>query len=133
MPELADAGPYPIATLPQVPVQAVPAPVPASYDYAFLYPWQQEALKAWHSNARRGVVEAVTGSGKTRVGIAAAFEAVRQGFSASGWTPCAATFLPPGVVHSAMAALTRSTTSTSWWPSFIRRPTARRFEATKPD
>jgi RNA polymerase primary sigma factor len=79
MPELADAGPYPIATLPQVPVQAVPAPVPASYDYAFLYPWQQEALKAWHSNARRGVVEAVTGSGKTRVGIAAAFEAVRQG------------------------------------------------------
>ncbi|MDQ0692169.1 sigma-70 family RNA polymerase sigma factor [Arthrobacter sp. W4I7] len=79
MPELADAGPYPVATLPQVPVHAVPASVPASYDYAFLYPWQQEALKAWHSNARRGVVEAVTGSGKTRVGIAAAFEAVRQG------------------------------------------------------
>ncbi|WP_306901424.1 sigma-70 family RNA polymerase sigma factor [Arthrobacter sp. B1I2] len=79
MPELADAGPYPIATLPQVPVPAAPATVPASYDYAFLYSWQQEALKAWHSNARRGVVEAVTGSGKTRVGIAAAFEAVRQG------------------------------------------------------
>lgn len=79
MPELADAGSHPIATLPRVPVQAAPAGVPASYDYAFLYPWQQEALKAWHSNARRGVVEAVTGSGKTRVGIAAAFEAVRQG------------------------------------------------------
>ncbi|WP_280873198.1 MULTISPECIES: sigma-70 family RNA polymerase sigma factor [Micrococcaceae] len=44
-----------------------------------MYAWQQEALKAWHANARRGVVEAVTGSGKTRVGIAAAFEAVRQG------------------------------------------------------
>ncbi|WP_171027248.1 sigma-70 family RNA polymerase sigma factor [Pseudarthrobacter sp. NamB4] len=79
MPELADAGPYPVATLPRMPVPAPPAAVPASYDYAFLYPWQQEALKAWHSNARRGVVEAVTGSGKTRVGIAAAFEAVRQG------------------------------------------------------
>lgn len=79
MPELADAGSHPVATLPQVPVPAAPAPVPASYDYAFLYPWQQEALKAWHSNARRGVVEAVTGSGKTRVGIAAAFEAARQG------------------------------------------------------
>ncbi|MDT0195719.1 sigma-70 family RNA polymerase sigma factor [Arthrobacter sp. AB6] len=79
MPELADAGSHPVATLPRVPVQAEPAAVPASYDYAFLYPWQQEALTAWHSNARRGVVEAVTGSGKTRVGIAAAFEAVRQG------------------------------------------------------
>lgn len=79
MPELADAGSHPVATLPRVPVQAPPAAVPASYDYGFLYPWQQEALKAWHSNARRGVVEAVTGSGKTRVGIAAAFEAVRQG------------------------------------------------------
>ncbi|MDQ0870175.1 RNA polymerase primary sigma factor [Arthrobacter sp. V1I9] len=79
MPELAGAGSHPVATLPQVPLPAAPAPVPASYDYAFLYPWQQEALKAWHSNARRGVVEAVTGSGKTRVGIAAAFEAVRQG------------------------------------------------------
>ncbi|MCQ6269098.1 sigma-70 family RNA polymerase sigma factor [Pseudarthrobacter sp. R1] len=79
MPELADAGSHPMATLPRVPVAAPPAAVPASYDYAFLYPWQQEALKAWHSNARRGVVEAVTGSGKTRVGIAAAFEAVRQG------------------------------------------------------
>lgn len=79
LPELADAGSHPVAMLPQVPVPAAPAPVTASYDYAFLYPWQQEALKAWHSNGRRGVVEAVTGSGKTRVGIAAAFEAVRQG------------------------------------------------------
>lgn len=79
MPELADAGSYPSATLPQVPAPVATEAVPASYDYAFLYPWQQEALKAWHSNARRGVVEAVTGSGKTRVGIAAAFEAVRQG------------------------------------------------------
>ncbi|WP_255770927.1 sigma-70 family RNA polymerase sigma factor [Pseudarthrobacter sulfonivorans] len=79
MPELVDAGPYPVATLPRVPAPVPAASVPASYDYAFLYAWQQEALKAWHSNGRRGVIEAVTGSGKTRVGIAAAFEAVRQG------------------------------------------------------
>lgn len=79
MPELVDAGSNPIATLTQVRTQVPPAAVPTSYDYGFLYGWQQEALKAWHSNARRGVVEAVTGSGITRVGIAAAFEAVRQG------------------------------------------------------
>ena len=89
MPELADAGAHPIATLQRVPVQAARASVPASYDYAFLYPWQQEALKAWHSNARRGVVEAVTGSGKTRVGIAAAFEAVRQGIKVLVLVPTA--------------------------------------------
>jgi RNA polymerase primary sigma factor len=79
MPELVDAGTSPVMVVPQVPARVAPASVPASYDYAFLYAWQQEALKAWHANARRGVVEAVTGSGKTRVGIAAAFEAVRQG------------------------------------------------------
>ncbi|WP_146362800.1 sigma-70 family RNA polymerase sigma factor [Arthrobacter yangruifuii] len=62
-----------------VPGAATIEGVPTGYDYAFLYPWQQEALKAWHSNARCGVIEAVTGSGKTKVGIAAAFEAVRQG------------------------------------------------------
>ncbi|WP_104108662.1 sigma-70 family RNA polymerase sigma factor [Arthrobacter sp. N199823] len=53
--------------------------IPAAADYGFLYPWQQEALDAWHNNARRGVIEAVTGSGKTRLGVAAAHEAVRQG------------------------------------------------------
>jgi len=79
MPELVDAGTSPVMVVPEVPARVASTSVPASYDYAFLYAWQQEALKAWHSNARRGVVEAVTGSGKTRVGIAAAFEAVRQG------------------------------------------------------
>ena len=53
--------------------------IPAAADYGFLYPWQQEALDAWHNNAHRGVIEAVTGSGKTRLGVAAAHEAVRQG------------------------------------------------------
>lgn len=79
MPELADDASHLSATLTRVPEAVPAASVPAEYDYAFLYTWQQEALKAWHSNARRGVIEAVTGAGKTRVGIAAAFEAVRQG------------------------------------------------------
>jgi superfamily II DNA or RNA helicase len=36
-----------------------------------LYSWQQAALAAWESAGRRGMVEAVTGSGKTQVGIGA--------------------------------------------------------------
>lgn len=50
-----------------------------SIEFPGLYRWQYEALHAWRSKDRRGVVEAVTGAGKTRVGIAAAQEAVRQG------------------------------------------------------
>src|SRR5688500_13708645 len=34
--------------------------------------WQQEALTQWVRNGRRGVVEAVTGTGKTAVGVLAA-------------------------------------------------------------
>ncbi|MEN8583113.1 sigma-70 family RNA polymerase sigma factor [Burkholderia sp. RS01] len=79
MPELADDATLPVTTLTRVSETGAVASVPTEYDYAFLYAWQQEALKAWHANARRGVIEAVTGAGKTRVGIAAAFEAVRQG------------------------------------------------------
>src|SRR5688572_11083058 len=79
MPQLADDVSVQVTTLPSVPVTSAAPSVPIEYDYAFLYAWQQEALKAWHANARRGVIEAVTGAGKTRVGIAAAFEAVRQG------------------------------------------------------
>ncbi|MCQ2001474.1 sigma-70 family RNA polymerase sigma factor [Arthrobacter sp. zg-Y108] len=54
--------------------------LPASVDYPGLYVWQQEAVDAWRSQARRGVVEAVTGAGKTRVGVAAASDALRKGF-----------------------------------------------------
>ncbi|MGH9107433.1 MAG: DEAD/DEAH box helicase [Acidimicrobiales bacterium] len=39
-----------------------------------LYPWQADALAAWERNGHRGVVEAVTGTGKTMVGIAAALD-----------------------------------------------------------
>jgi RNA polymerase primary sigma factor len=39
-----------------------------------LYQWQQDALRAWQARGQRGVVEAVTGTGKTMVGIAAALD-----------------------------------------------------------
>lgn len=42
------------------------------------YQWQLEALQSWELNGRRGVVEAVTGSGKTMVGILAIFEALES-------------------------------------------------------
>ncbi len=44
-----------------------------------LYRWQHEALTAWHECGRRGVIEAVTGSGKTDVAIAAIIDAVGRG------------------------------------------------------
>ena len=37
-----------------------------------MYEWQLEALAAWRRQGGRGVVEAVTGTGKTMVGVAAA-------------------------------------------------------------
>ncbi|EID14669.1 type III restriction enzyme, res subunit [Mycolicibacterium phlei RIVM601174] len=36
-----------------------------------LRPWQREALAAWESNQRRGIVAAATGTGKTRLAIQA--------------------------------------------------------------
>jgi RNA polymerase primary sigma factor len=44
-----------------------------------LYRWQFDALVAWLRCGRRGVVEAVTGSGKTEIAIAAASDALRRG------------------------------------------------------
>ncbi|MGH9098823.1 MAG: DEAD/DEAH box helicase, partial [Acidimicrobiales bacterium] len=45
-----------------------------------LYPWQSDALAAWEGTGGRGVVEAVTGTGKTVVGISAAVgEVSRRG------------------------------------------------------
>ncbi|WP_433285541.1 DEAD/DEAH box helicase [Micromonospora sp. CA-244673] len=41
--------------------------------------WQIEALAAWRAQGRRGVVEAVTGTGKTTVGVLAAAAAVDAG------------------------------------------------------
>ena len=39
-----------------------------------LYPWQADALEAWQQSSGRGVIEAVTGTGKTMVGVAAALD-----------------------------------------------------------
>jgi RNA polymerase primary sigma factor len=44
-----------------------------------LYRWQHDALVSWLRCGRRGVIEAVTGSGKTDVAIAAAADALRRG------------------------------------------------------
>jgi RNA polymerase primary sigma factor len=45
-----------------------------------LYPWQTRALDKWSESTYRGVVEAVTGSGKTHVAIAA-----MESFLRNGW------------------------------------------------
>ena len=44
-----------------------------------LYAWQEAALTAWRDKNRKGVVEAITGSGKTLIGIAAALEELIDG------------------------------------------------------
>lgn len=44
-----------------------------------LYPWQRDALGAWQSAGHRGVIEAVTGAGKSRVAHWAAAEALDRG------------------------------------------------------
>ena len=66
--------PPPAARL--APATATPAPKPIS-----LYAWQQQALVAWKSEGHRGVIEAVTGTGKTRVGIVA----IRDSLAAGGF------------------------------------------------
>ena len=44
-----------------------------------LYRWQFDALVSWVRCGRRGVIEAVTGSGKTEIAIVAASDALRRG------------------------------------------------------
>jgi superfamily II DNA or RNA helicase len=48
-------------------------------EHRTLYRWQLDALVSWLRCGRRGVIEAVTGSGKTDVAIAAASDALRRG------------------------------------------------------
>ncbi len=54
-----------------------------------LWAWQAEALDAWHAARCRGIVEAVTGAGKTLIGITAAFEAFRLGIKVLVLVPTA--------------------------------------------
>jgi superfamily II DNA or RNA helicase len=44
------------------------------------YAWQEEATAAWRKNGMRGVVEAATGSGKTRVGMHIAADLLSSGW-----------------------------------------------------
>lgn len=48
-------------------------------DDSGLFSWQREALTAWRTHERIGVVQAVTGAGKTRVGLAAIASARASG------------------------------------------------------
>ena len=43
-----------------------------------LYRWQADALDAWQQRGCRGVIEAVTGTGKTRVGVAATLDELER-------------------------------------------------------
>src|SRR5260370_14273146 len=54
-------------------------PAPLSSETRELYRWQLDAPVSWLRCGRRGVIEAVTGSGKTDVAIAAASDALRRG------------------------------------------------------
>lgn len=57
-------------------------------DYALdLWDWQAEAMQAWEDNGRLGIVEAVTGSGKTRLGLVAVAQAVEEGSRAAVVVP----------------------------------------------
>ena len=68
---------------PAVPTPVAPAPAaalnPAAWPPISLYDWQRQALDAWEAEGRRGIVEAVTGTGKTRVGMMAIREALTAG------------------------------------------------------
>lgn len=80
------------ATKPDVEAPAVPAistasepgPWAASLD---LYPWQVRALDGWASSGYVGVIEAVTGAGKTRLALAAIEAEVRRGGRAVAIVP----------------------------------------------
>lgn len=61
--------------------------VTGDFQFAELYDWQQQALQSWKANNFRGVIEAVTGAGKTRVGIAAIAQALRLGMKATVLVP----------------------------------------------
>ncbi len=71
-----------LASTPQgkgsAPLAPTPAPSVPSVDALGLYRWQVDALNAWRRCGRKGVVEAVTGTGKTMVGVAAALDELER-------------------------------------------------------
>jgi RNA polymerase primary sigma factor len=57
------------------------------HEIAPLYRWQREALEAWRNHGSRGVIEAVTGAGKTRVALVAIDELIARGGRAAVVVP----------------------------------------------
>lgn len=64
------------------PARQVADDISAAKEYPFLYAWQAEALDVWHAAGRCGVVQAITGAGKTVLGLVAVHEALRIGQNA---------------------------------------------------
>ena len=54
-----------------------------TFDFSSLRPWQTAALQAWNENKRCGLVEAVTGTGKTRLAVAAIAQELEFGGKAA--------------------------------------------------
>lgn len=73
---------------PAPPVRPSPPPVPAPNSWGIpLHTWQVDSLHAWHGAGCQGIVEAVTGSGKTHVGVAAALRAAEEGLPTTVLVP----------------------------------------------
>ena len=84
-----------------------------SLDFPSLYAWQSDALEAWYAAGRVGVVEAVTGAGKSRLGLGAMVDALQRGQRVVIMTPTLALVrqwerqvhdMFPGVIVSTDAA-----------------------------
>lgn len=97
-----------------------------------LYDWQRDALIAWDDAQRRGVVQAVTGAGKTRVGLAAIEDAHRQGRQSvvivptsalvKQWVAAIAELLPDVKVRSRVDSGTAWDVLVTTVQSALRRP-----------
>lgn len=57
-------------------------PIASTSESRRLYEWQREAIAAWQRSGGRGIVEAVTGTGKSRVATEILREMIEQGLSA---------------------------------------------------
>ena len=67
-----------LSPAPVAPATDLAAPVAAPRARPGLYAWQSDALRAWEARGRRGVIEAVTGAGKTMVGVAATLDELER-------------------------------------------------------
>lgn len=73
---VSDAG-SPLGTTSRRP--ATPSALQTPRQVLDLMPWQREAIEAWYANECHGIIEAVTGTGKTHVGLEAAAHTAEQG------------------------------------------------------